>query len=164
MSARLLLPALAAFGLVVGCDGPSSREREVPVSPATTQWLAESFMIGSGGVFDRSEPSAGVMTIARQEGEWRIAIRAGGIPNGGATAADCELAAVGPFLDGVFTARLVPFESDLGGMSADDLGDDPPSIVVSLTPDGAIVTDDQNAAARYCANGSDITGRYIKKV
>ncbi len=156
--------ALTAVVLLAGCDGPASREPEPAFSPATTQYMAEAFMIGSGGVFNRSEPSAGVMTIARQGDQWRITIRAGGVPNGAATAADCELDAVGSFTEGRFTARLAPFESELGGLSAEDLGDDPPSIAVSLTSDGAIVSDDQHAAGRYCAAGSDITGRYIKAV
>lgn len=84
------------------------------------------------------------------------------MPNGAATAADCELTAVGPFADDRFAGRLVPFESDMSGMSAADLGDDPPEITVAIGPDGATLSDDQGAANRYCPMNSDVTGLYRK--
>ena len=36
------------------------------------------------------------MDLTRAGENWRVAFRAGGVPNGAATAADCEIQAVGP--------------------------------------------------------------------
>lgn len=111
-------------------------------------------------MFKRDEP-AGALLILSQEGEaWRVAFRAGGIPNGGATAADCELQAVGTKdAEDVIAARVVPFEGELNEISAADIGEDASAIQVRVGPEGAIVADG-GAAARFCGLGSAIDGFY----
>lgn len=110
--------------------------------------------------FVRDEPAAGVMTLTEVGAEWRVGWRAGGLPNGGATAADCELVAQGAQdADGVISARLIPFEGELNTLSAADIDADSPIIEVSVGPEGAFVTDG-GAAAALCGLGSDIDGFY----
>lgn len=113
-----------------------------------------------GALFERTEPSLGTMTLTEEGEGWRIALRVGGIPNEAATAADCELEAVGPQdRDGVISARVVPFEGELNTISAEDIRGDDTAIEVSVGPEGAFVTDN-GANTRYCGFGSDINGFY----
>ena len=110
--------------------------------------------------FERSEPAAGLMTLTEEGEAWRVTFQAGGIPNGDATAADCELEAVGPKdMDDVIAARLVPFEGEINMLTEADIGPDAPVIEVRIGPEGAFVTD-SGAAARHCGMGSDIDGFY----
>lgn len=111
-------------------------------------------------VFEREEPAGGLLTLSQEDDAWRISIRAGGVANGAATAADCELQAVGQQdLEGVIAARLVPFEGELGSLSVSDIGDDDIIISVNVGPEGAFV-EDTGGAARFCGLGSDIEGFY----
>lgn len=111
--------------------------------------------------FVRDEPSRAVMELFQmEEGRWHFAISAGGVPNGAATAADCEIQARGPQdLDGVIHARPTPFTSPTNEMTAADIGSEPPVIEVRVGPEGVFVSD-SGAAARYCGMGSDISGFY----
>lgn len=112
--------------------------------------------------FRRVEPSAGDMTLIREKGQWRVLIRAGGLPNGAATAADCELQARGAQdRDDVIHARIIPFEGEINDLTAADIGADAPVIRVQVGPEGAFV-EDGAAAARFCGMGSDISGFYLR--
>lgn len=113
-----------------------------------------------GALFERTEPSQATMILTREGEAWRVAFHAGGIPDGAATAADCELEAVGPQdVDGVISARVIPFNGDLNTVSAADIGGDLTVIEVSVGPEGAFVTD-SGASNRYCGLGSYIDGFY----
>lgn len=119
---------------------------------------AESTSIDA--VFERAEPASALMTLSREGEDWRVAFRAGGVPNGAATAADCELEAVGPQdVEDIITARVVPFEGELNAISAADIGSDAPIIQVRVGPEGVFVADG-GAVARFCGLGSDIDGFY----
>lgn len=111
-------------------------------------------------LFERSEPSHATMTLTEEGEAWRVRFLAGGIPNGAATAADCELEAVGPQgIDGVISATIVPFVGDINTLSAADIGKDAIIIEVNVGPEGAFVTD-TGASARHCGLGSSIDGFY----
>lgn len=111
-------------------------------------------------LFQRSEPSQATMTLTEEGEAWRVRFRAGGIPNGAATAADCELEAVGPQdIDGVISATIVPFVGDINTLSAADVGEDAIVIEVNVGPEGAFVTD-VGASAHHCGLGSSIDGFY----
>lgn len=110
--------------------------------------------------FERSEPAKASLSLRREGAVWRVALRAGGVPNGAATAADCELQALGPQdAEDVITARVVPFEGDLNAISAADIGSVAPTLQVRVGPEGLFV-EDGGAAARFCGMGSDIDGFY----
>ncbi|WP_292227741.1 hypothetical protein [Brevundimonas sp.] len=111
-------------------------------------------------VFERTSPARASMDLTRAGENWRVAFRAGGVPNGAATAADCEIQAIGPQdNDDVIAARVVPFEGELNTVTAADIGAKPPIIQVRVGPEGVIVTD-AGAAAHLCGLGSDIDGFY----
>lgn len=113
-------------------------------------------------LFERVEPAAATMMLSEEGEEWRVIFRAGGMPNGAVTPADCELEAVGvQDLEGVISARLVPFDGELNMVSASDIGTDAPVIQVAMGPEGAFVRD-AGAAYRFCGQGSDIEGFYLR--
>lgn len=113
-------------------------------------------------VFERSEPANAVLTLTQSASEWLVYIRAGGLPNGGATAADCELGAMGPQdSEGVISARLVPFEGELASINEADLAGTDIVIEIALGPEGAFVVDG-GASMRFCGMGSDIDGFYAR--
>lgn len=163
-----LIVAFAALGLMAcnpaAGEGPSGEEVDKPaIAVASTQAATPAAAVqgqATDAEFARDEPSRAVLGLTREGGEWRVAIRAGGVPNGAATAGDCEIEAVGPQgADDVINARPVPFNSDLGGMTAADIGVEPPVIQVRVGPEGVFVADG-GAASRYCAMGSDVDGFY----
>lgn len=163
-----ILP-VAAIGLVTlaGC-GPSSAESAPvragpegsPAAPRATPPKPKARAADSDAVFQRDEPAAATMTLDREGEVWRVTFRAGGVPNGPATAADCELQAVGSQdSEDVIAARLVPFEGELNTIAAGDIGADAPVIQVRVGPEGVFVHD-SGAAVRFCGMGSDIDGFY----
>lgn len=127
---------------------------------APSKAAAKSKADAPDAVFERDEPARASMALTEDGAVWRVAFRAGGVPNGAATAADCELQAVGPQdADGVIAARLVPFEGELNVVTAADIGATAPAIQVRVGPEGVFV-EDGGAAARFCGLGSDIDGFY----
>jgi hypothetical protein len=114
--------------------------------------------------FQRTEPANAVLALTREDGEWFVYIRAGGLPNGAATAVDCELGARGMQNDeGVISARLVPFEGELTSQTEADLVAVDVVIEVAVGPEGAFVVDG-GASLRLCGMGSDIDGFYARDV
>lgn len=112
--------------------------------------------------FERTDPAFASMTLAREGTDWRLTFRAAGLPNGAATAADCEIVAVGPQdADDLITARVVPFEGELSSVTADDIGAEDLIVKAQMGPEGAFVTD-AGAAARFCGMGSDLDGFYAR--
>ena len=121
---------------------------------------APSLAKAPDAVFERDEPAQANMALTKEGAVWRVSFRAGGVPNGAATAADCELQAVGPQdADDVIAARLVPFEDELNAITAADIGANAPVIQVRVGPEGVFV-EDGGAAGRFCGLGSDIDGFY----
>ena len=167
---RLL--SIAAVGLfsLAGCSPSSAEsastnatEASQPPAPATSQNAkpnAKPTKDAPDALFERIEPAKATLALNREGSVWRVSLRAGGVPNGAATAADCELQAVGPQdLDGVIAARVVPFEGEMNDVTAADLGANPPVIQVRVGPEGIFV-EDGGAAGRFCGMGSDIDGFY----
>lgn len=111
-------------------------------------------------LFERDDPAKATMALNEEGSVWRLAFRVSGVPNGPATAADCELQAVGPQdADSVIAARLVPFEGELNVVTAADIGTNAPVIQVRVGPEGVFV-EDGASAARFCGMGSNIDGFY----
>lgn len=90
------------------------------------------------------------------DGEWHIALRGGAVPNGAATAADCELQARGPLSGGRIDAAVVPFEGELISVTEADLADAPARVAVVLDGDTATVETDYAG----CGMGAGFDGAY----
>jgi len=158
--------AIALLGLTACSPSPDSAPNEKPViedsqaAPRVMTDTAPAGVAADDALFKRDEPADATMTLNRESAGWRVAFRAGGVPNGPATAADCELQAVGlQDREDVIAARVVPFEGELNVITAADIGADAPVIQVRMGPGGAFVQDG-GAAARFCGMGSDIDGFY----
>ncbi|MEN5115665.1 hypothetical protein ABE453_16785 [Brevundimonas diminuta] len=158
--------AIGLLGLTACSPSPDSAPNEKPVveasqaAPRVMTDTAPAGVAADDALFKRDEPADATMTLNRESAGWRVAFRAGGVPNGAATAADCELQAVGlQDREDVIAARVVPFEGELNVITAADIGADAPVIQVRMGPEGAFVQDG-GAAARFCGMGSDIDGFY----
>lgn len=112
-------PAESAPG-AAGSEGSSA-------APRVTSQETRATATAPDAVFERDDPAPATMTLDREGRAWRVAFRAGGLPNGPATAADCELQAVGAQdSDDVIAARVAPFESELNAITDVDIGAAPP--------------------------------------
>jgi len=166
----LSVAAVVVLNVMGGILSPvqSAPAKAVPEAPQATHRATpqktNAWDVPPEAMFKRDKPASAAMALSREGGGWRIALRAGGLPNGAATAADCELQAVGPQdAQDVIAARVVPFEGELNTMTAADVGANPPVVQVRVTPEGAFIQD-KGAAARYCGMGSDISGFYRRSL
>lgn len=162
----LFAAAIGLLGLTACSPSPENAPNEKPgveasqAAPRATTQTVPTEVAADEALFKRDEPADATMTLNRESAGWRVAFRAGGVPNGPATAADCELQAVGlQDREDVIAARVVPFEGELNVITAADIGADAPVIQVRMGPEGAFVQDG-GAAARFCGMGSDIDGFY----
>ncbi|OWR22904.1 Uncharacterised protein [Brevundimonas diminuta] len=163
-----LIPASGALTLAAALMACGPAPAEAPAAapkaddaaaaaPATAAAAAER-----SADFRRTDPAQADLKLIEEGAEWRVLIRAGGLPNGGATAADCELQARGAQdRDDVIHARLIPFEGEVNELTAADIGADAPVVTVRVGPEGAFV-EDSTAANRFCGMGSDISGFYSR--
>lgn len=163
-----LIPASGALTLAAALMACGPAPAEAPAAapkaedaaaaaPSTAPAVAER-----SADFRRTDPAQADLKLIEEGAEWRVLIRAGGVPNGGATAADCELQARGAQdRDDVIHAKLIPFEGELNELTAADIGADAPVVMVRVGPEGAFV-EDSTAASRFCGMGSDISGFYSR--
>lgn len=166
---RVVLIATVSVLCLIGCNQPPAQGAPVdaveapatkPAAPAATPPQAQPRVVATGAEFKRADPASATLILSEEGEVWRVAIRAGGVPNGGATAADCEVQAVGAQnADDVIAARVVPFNGELNEVTATDIGANAPVVQVRVGPEGVIVHDG-GAAARLCGVGSDIGGFY----
>lgn len=163
-----LIPASGALTLAAALMACGPAPAEAPAAapkaedaaaaaPATAPAAAER-----SADFRRTDPAQADLKLIEEGAEWRVLIRAGGLPNGGATAADCELQARGAQdRDDVIHAKLIPFEGEVNELTTADIGADAPVVTVRLGPEGAFV-EDSTAANRFCGMGSNISGFYSR--
>lgn len=156
---RILSIAAIALLSLTGNSPSHAQSAPVEVVPEVSQ-AENARSVAPDAIFERDEPTSATMTLTREGAVWRVALRAGGVPNGAATAADCELQVVGPQdSEDVIAARLIPFEGAINTIAAADIGADAPIVQVRVGPEGAFV-DDSDAAARFCGMGADVNGFY----
>ena len=164
---RILSAAVIGLLSLTGCSPSPAESAPVEAVPEASQATphakpqeANARTVAPDAAFERDEPAGAAMTLSREGAAWRVAFHAGGVPNGAATAADCELHAVGPQdAEDVIATRVVPFEGELNTIIAADIGAEAPVIAVRVGPECAIIQD-SGAAARFCGMGSDINGFY----
>jgi hypothetical protein len=125
----------------------------------TTPSNAQS--ISPAGRYTKKSGGAGEMRVQKTEQGWRVFIDAGGIPRGGATAADCILIAVGNIKDNTFQGEI---KYQLGEVdekpSADNAVDSGHKMTITFAPQFATAT----AADLFdlCGSHNGLFGRYTK--
>ncbi len=116
--------------------------------------------IDISGKYHRTKPALADLSVTKVGTNWKIEIVGGGLPAGGATAADCEMVAVGPFQGSVLTAHVIPFKGKQMSVDAALLADgEKHDFVIRFQQGGAQVIEGDVA---FCGTGSDLDGRYTK--
>jgi hypothetical protein len=111
------------------------------------------------GRYTKKAGGAGEMRVEKTEQDWRIFVSAGGIPRGGATAADCTLIAVGAIKGDTFQGEIKNYLEPRDAKPSPDNAVDPGhKMTIDFAPQSATVT----AADDVCGNGMGIFGRYTK--
>jgi hypothetical protein len=113
------------------------------------------------GHYTKKRGGEGTMNVEKTDEGWRVSVVAGGTPNGGATAADCTLIAVGALKANAFQGEI-----KYGG----DMGDEKPGpnfaidaghkMNIAFEPKFATLKTAD--VADICGNGTGVFGRYTK--
>ena len=127
----------------------------VPITPLNAQ------SISPVGHYTKKRGGEGKMRVEMTDEGWRVFVVAGGTPNGGATAADCTLIAVGTIKSNTFQGEI-----KYGG----DMGDEKPGptfaveaghkMNITFAPSFATLT--TGDVGDICGNGTGLFGRYTK--
>ena len=156
LSARAYLGGALTLGLMVGgLAGVSALEAK---SPAKKR-VVKPQPIHPAGTYKRSKPNGGTLTITRQGHQWHMFVIAGGLPNGVATAADCEVAALGALHAARITARPVPWRSERITITPNDLTDVDGTVTVSFVK-GGVQLNAVGITGPLCPPGSTFDGFY----
>lgn len=157
--ARKYLGGALALGLMAGSvAGMSALDAK---SPAKKR-VVKPAPIYPAGTYQRSKPSGGTLTIKRQGNQWHLFVIAGGLPNGAATAADCEVAAIGSLARTHIVARPVPWRSERITITPNDLYDVHGTVTVSFVKGGVRLTA-TDITGPLCPMGSSFDGYYRKQ-
>jgi hypothetical protein len=117
--------------------------------------------ISPAGHYTKKRGSAGEMRVERTAEGWRVFVTAGGIPRGGATAADCTLIVVGALknntLEGEIKYNLDTTDARPSPENAVEPGH---KMTITLAPQLATIT--YAEVDTVCGMGSGIVGRYTK--
>jgi hypothetical protein len=111
------------------------------------------------GSYTKHDNGHATLEMTDRGGQWEGIIDAGGVPNGGATAADCNFIANGEMIGQSFHGQIVR-GNIVPGLSDGDTIPPGSSVTVSFTQDGATIT--QVDLHGLCAMGVDVLGRYKK--
>ena len=153
---RKYLGTALALGLIAGSfAGGSALAAKAPPKKRTVKTVP----INPAGTYKRSQPNGGTLTITRQGNQWHMFVIAGGLPNGAATAADCEVAAVGALHTARITARPVPWRSERITITPNDLIDVSGTVTVSFVKGGVRLTA-VGITGPLCPMGSSFDGLY----
>ncbi len=157
-----LAMAVAACQAEPPVSAPTPATPSVAVEPAPVPASAGSVSAPSpspAGRYEATTPAPGTLTLSEAgDGVWHITLRGGAVPDGASTAADCELEARGPLVDGRIAADVVPFEGTLSSVTEADLAREPSTVSIVLNGDVATVMTDYT----QCALGADLAGTYTR--
>jgi hypothetical protein len=122
--------------------------------------------ISPTGHYSKKSGGAGEMRVEKSKGGWRVFVAAGGIPRGGATAADCALIAVGAIEGNTFQGEikyLGDVERDFKTMMIPDhTVEAGHNLTITFAPQSATLPDGNDVVAAGCPGGTGLLGRYTK--
>jgi len=117
--------------------------------------------VSSAGHYTKKRGGAGEMRVEKTGEGWRVFVSAGGIPRGGATAADCALIAVGAIKGNTFQGEikynLDPSDAKPSPDNAVEAGH---KMTVTFAPQSATLT--AADVVDICPVGTGIFGGYTK--
>lgn len=155
---RLRLTAACLALLLSACQAATSEgPAAAPPSAARATAPAPAAAASPGGRYEATGPIGATLELSGPvDGHWQVELRGGALPDGGATAADCELRARGPLERGRIDAAVVPFEGVLMSVTAADLARHPARVRITLEGQRAMVEADTG----LCAMGAEFDGEY----
>ena len=143
----LVVLTLTLLALFFYMKHSSTSEALPPPTQATAQpgvLAPETVRVDKRFARTSDKTGNGELRLVDWYGGYKVALRVGGIPRGGATAADCEVVSEGAIQGETFTARSVP-------------GSTNPAMTVRFTDTTAEVISVDTSA---CADGIDLLGLY----
>jgi hypothetical protein len=113
------------------------------------------------GHYTKKRGGAGEMRVERTAEGWRVFVTAGGIPRGGATAADCTLIIVGALKNNTLEGELkYNLDTTDARPSPENAVEPGHKMTITFAPQLATVT--YAEVDTVCGMGSGIVGRYTK--
>ena len=159
---RIMSPrpfSILALALVLaGCERPAAAVAP-PSTAAAGSAPAKAASSTPAGAYALQGDRHAVLTLTPVAAGWRVSLKGGSNPAGGAAAAaDCEVEAEGPLRGRTIVAKVVPFEGANLAVRAQDLAARPAQVTVGLTSGSAVVATDFQG----CGVGADLSGRYVR--
>ena len=161
-------PALRALVLVAACgvgaaacaaDGPRPPVPQAAGRSSTAPPPSPSSSVE--GVYAMPAPLVSELRVSAlpgRPGVFRVEVHGGGDPaDGAAVGADCQALAEGALAGDRIDAPLLPFESPLGGLEADDLAA-APRLQLTVEGDQALLA----GTFPHCAMATRMAGRYLR--
>ena len=122
----------------------------------------DSQPVSPAGRYTKKQGGAGEMRVEKTGEGWRVFVSAGGIPRGGATAADCTLITVGEIKGNAFQGEI-KYQLDTAGEKPgpDNAAEAGHKMTIAFAPQSATVT--AADVGSLCGNATGILGRYTKE-
>ena len=117
--------------------------------------------VSPAGRYTKKQGGAGEMRVEKTGEGWRVFVSAGGIPRGGATAADCTLITVGEIKGNAFQGEI-KYQLDTADEKPgpDNAAQAGHKMTIAFAPQSATVT--AADVGSLCGNATGIPGRYTK--
>jgi hypothetical protein len=116
--------------------------------------------VSPAGHYTKKRGGAGEMRVEKTGEGWRVFVTAGGIPRGGATAADCTLITVGEIKSNTFQGEIKYQPAPDEKPSPDNAVESGHKMTIAFVPEFATLT--AADVGFLCGNGKGIFGRYTK--
>jgi hypothetical protein len=124
--------------------------------------LSNAQSASPAGHYSKKLNGAGEMWVQETKEGWRVIVSAGGVPNGGATAADCTLIAVGAISASTFQGEIKYQPDTLDDEPGPDNAVEPGrKLTITFVPRSASLT--YAEVDGLCGIGAGVFGRYIKE-
>jgi hypothetical protein len=127
----------------------------VPIMPSNAQ------SISPAGHYTKKVGGEGEMLVKKTAEGWSIFVRAGGTPNGGATAADCAIAAVGAIKGNTFQGEI-KYGGDIGDEKFSPENEVKAGAKINITFASKFATLTTADVADICGIGTGLFGRYTR--
>ena len=117
--------------------------------------------ISPAGQYSKQSGGAGKMRVETAGEGWRVFVTAGGVPKGGATAADCTLIAIGTLKNNTLQAEIkYNLDTANASPSPDNAVEAGHKMTITFAPQFATVSAAE--VGDICGIGTGIFGRYTK--
>jgi len=117
--------------------------------------------VSPAGHYSKKRDGAGEMRVEKAGEGWRVFLTAGGIPRGGATAADCTLITVGEIKGNTFQGEIKYSLDPPDAKPAPDNAVEPGhKMTITFAPQSATLT--AADVVDLCPIGTGLFGRYTK--